>query len=136
MNTAQPACHRVLVVEDEADQRKSLAMILESKGYDVDTAENGRVALEKMRARRPDAMLLDLFMPVMDGWQVWDVVSHDESLASIPVIVLSGVAESRAAQQIGAAALLRKPVDLKELYRVLEQQCSNADQQQVHRDGP
>ena len=115
---------RVLVVDDEADQRDSLALLLEMRGFAADTAENGLVALDKLHGEQHyDIVLLDLMMPVMDGLTFWGAMSRDTSLAHIPVIVISGVAQFDAAKSIGAAAHLRKPVDLAELYRALEQHC-------------
>lgn len=123
MTDTFPSC-RVLVVDDEADQRDSLAMLLEMKGIAADTAENGLDALRKLwRGERYDAVLLDLMMPVMDGAAFWGELSKDPSLADIPVIVISGVAQFDAAKRIGAAAHFRKPVDLKQLYRTLERYC-------------
>jgi CheY-like chemotaxis protein len=99
-------------------------MILEYRGYAVDTAENGEHALEKMRASTtPCLVLLDLMMPVMDGWKLWNEMIKDDDLASVPVVVLSGIAEFPAARVINAAAHLRKPVELSRLYQVIEKFC-------------
>jgi len=115
---------KVLVVDDDNDQRKLLGSILELRGYSVETAENGRDALMKMRrGERPCLVLLDLMMPIMDGWKFWKELVNDQTLAATPVVVVSGVAEFPAARSIGAVAHLRKPVDLTKLYDVLAEHC-------------
>jgi CheY-like chemotaxis protein len=115
---------RVLVVDDDADQRESLKTLLELKGYAVDTAENGEDALRKLlHGGRYDAALLDLMMPVMDGWTFRAELAKNPALAKLPVIVISGVAQLDAAKRIDAVAHLRKPVALPELYRLLERHC-------------
>lgn len=116
--------HRIIVIDDERDQRLALELILEARGYQVDTAENGQLALEKMRqSGAPRAVLLDLMMPVMDGWKFWSELLKHTDLASVPIVVMSGVAQSPAARAINAVAHLRKPLELNRLYRVLEQHC-------------
>ena len=115
---------KVLVVDDDNDQRDSLGLILELRGYSVETAANGRDALMKMRQGSPPCLvLLDLMMPVMDGWKFWNELINDKALAATPVVVVSGVAELASAARIGAVAHLRKPVDLTRLYDVLAQHC-------------
>lgn len=103
-------------------------MLLEMKGIAADTAENGLAALDKLHGgKRYDIVLLDLMMPIMDGLTFWGEMSKDPDLARIPVIVISGVAQFDAAKSIGAAAHLRKPVALSQLYRTLEQHCPQAN---------
>lgn len=115
----------VLVVDDEEDQRETLRLILEHNGYAVQTAENGEHALENMKAgsRPPCLVILDLMMPVMDGWKLWSEMSKDDALASIPVVVVSGVAQFPAAKRIPAVAHLPKPIELTKLYKILAQHC-------------
>src|SRR4051794_32625764 len=80
---------RVLVVEDDASIRDALAQLLASEGYAVDTSENGARALDRLRsAAAPDVIVLDLRMPVMDGWQFRAEQRRDPDLASIPVIAI------------------------------------------------
>jgi CheY-like chemotaxis protein len=102
----------VLVVDDEAGVRGSIAAELEASGYGVSTAPNGKVALEQARATRPDLIVLDLVMPVMDGWQFLHVRRGDPTLAAVPVVVLTACAVSLVE---GAAVLLRKPLDVDAL---------------------
>jgi CheY-like chemotaxis protein len=78
-----------LVVDDESDNREALAQILESRGYTVRQAENGRVALDMIGERIPSLMLLDLEMPVMNGWEVLAWLQHDPAWGEMAVVVLS-----------------------------------------------
>jgi CheY-like chemotaxis protein len=79
----------VLIVEDERDLRDMLAGIIVRAGYDVVTARDGREALELMSSAGPDIVLLDLMMPVMNGWEVLEAMQRHDSLREIPVVVLT-----------------------------------------------
>src|SRR4029453_17515515 len=85
---------RVLVVEDETLIRACLAEGLEDAGYQVDTAPNGREALDRICECPPDAVLLDLLMPVMDGLEFLNQRSPQPRLAAVPVVVLSAAGGS------------------------------------------
>jgi CheY-like chemotaxis protein len=104
----------VLIVEDDQDIRDTMAAVLEAQGFEVDVAGNGADALEALRAgRRPDVILLDLMMPVMDGWQFRAEQQKDPALADIPVVLVSAFAPvSHHARELGATAYLQKPFDL------------------------
>ena len=107
----------VLVVEDQEINRDLLGMILED-GYDVIFAENGEEGLAQIRANRDklSIILLDLMMPVMDGFEVLDILAKEPELKKIPVIVLTAEkeAELRALQK-GAVDFITKPFDLHEV---------------------
>jgi two-component system, cell cycle sensor histidine kinase and response regulator CckA len=110
---------RILVVEDDPDLRESLADVLEAKGHDVTTAVDGREALDTMRRVRPDVVILDLMMPVMDGWAFRVEQRRDPLLADTPIVALSA-SESSSAAAVDADAYLRKPIDLQRLDRAIE----------------
>jgi CheY-like chemotaxis protein len=112
--------HFVLIVEDDDDARETLQMVLESSGYDVLTARNGREALEILRNHPDDValILLDVLMPVMDGWQFLSERSHSEGLEDVPTVVLSGAHPSNPISSHAAACLL-KPVDTAELLKTV-----------------
>ena len=114
----QAGPRRILLVEDDFDIRAMLALALEMEGFEVATAANGREALEELRAgRAPELILLDLMMPIMNGWEFRNAQRADPALAQIPIVILSGdgnVVEKTAA--LGAAAYIRKPLDLDELH--------------------
>lgn len=101
----------VLLVEDDRGVRNAVASILEEEGYSVALAENGRQALERLHsAPCPDLIILDLRMPVMDGWAFRAVQKNNPWLARIPVVAVSADRSAKAAA-IDADAYLRKPLD-------------------------
>jgi DNA-binding response OmpR family regulator len=104
---------RVLVVDDDPDILDALAEILEVEGYDVQRARNGREALQRLEQGLPDLVLLDLMMPVMDGWEFARSLAPG---ARPPIIVLSADRNvSVKAREIGALGWLAKPFELSEL---------------------
>jgi CheY-like chemotaxis protein len=109
---------RILVVEDDPGLRETLAEVLAERGYEVSCAADGRAALAELDDRPPPSViLLDLAMPVMDGWTFRAEQRRDPRYASIPTIVLSaslGV-DPRAVDKLEAAAMLSKPFDLDRL---------------------
>ena len=115
----------VLLVEDDPDVREDLAYLLQQKGYSVDTAENGREALQRIQETgAPCIVLLDLMMPVMDGWEFRAAMLKEPALREVPVVLVSGVADlTQDARLLKAADYLTKPVNLKRLYALVEQYC-------------
>jgi CheY-like chemotaxis protein len=114
---------RILIVEDDDDIRRSLADVLEHRGYPVALAHNGLEALEYLRSapQPPRLILLDLMMPVMDGWQFCAAQQEDPSLATIPVVVLSAVTNLRQnAASLHVADYLPKPIELPQLLKSVE----------------
>ncbi len=110
----------VLVVEDDDALREVVAEAIADAGYVVLQAENGRIALEKMRAESPCLVLLDLMMPVMDGWEVVATMRGDPSLANVPVCILT--AQDRVAPPT-SSRVLSKPVTLDTLLDTVGQFC-------------
>jgi CheY-like chemotaxis protein len=117
---------RILLVEDDPALRATLAEVLEERGYEVACAGNGRQALDALiRAPAPSAILLDLAMPVMDGWAFRSAQQRDPRLADIPTIVLSaslGV-DGRRFDGPAPVATLAKPFDLNRLLDALRRVC-------------
>jgi two-component system, cell cycle response regulator len=114
--TAAPL--RVLVVDDSDTVRALVAMVLADAGHDVDEAADGLRALELARAAPPDVVLLDLQMPVLDGWGVLAALRADPELAEVPVVVLTQADDPGSvatALDRGADDHLRKPFDPVEL---------------------
>ena len=120
---ATGAAGPILVVEDDQDIRETIATVLGEEGYAVVVAANGAEAIEILRrdgAQRPRFILLDLMMPVMNGWELNELLRKDVDLSMIPVVVLSGDATvTDRADDLGAAAVLRKPVSLAKLLEVV-----------------
>jgi len=106
---------RVLIVEDDSDIRRLFAMALNQRGYEVKLAANGAEAVERVEAERPDVILLDWFMPLMDGGEVLDRISGNGA-ASVPIIVISGhPAPEEAGADPRILCWLTKPVSIDEL---------------------
>jgi len=122
----KPVGAPILVVEDNADVRRSLEWFLRIDGYRVVTAINGADALKKLQAGlRPCIILLDLVMPEMDGFEFRQRQRRDPSIAAIPVVVYSGIGNPQsAANQLDAAAYLRKPLDLDSLLATIDAHCA------------
>jgi CheY-like chemotaxis protein len=101
----------ILIVDDDGETRRRERRALENAGWQVMEAENGRVALERIRQQRPDTILLDLLMPEMDGFEFLDQLCRDADLKSIPVVVLTAKdlsAEERRALKASASRILEK----------------------------
>ena len=105
----------VLVVDDDPDIREFLSLALESEGYRVDCARNGQEALDKVRRCPPNAILLDIMMPVMDGWCFLKNRRTLSAECRCPVLVMSAAGGSCMARQLGASDFLAKPFDLDSL---------------------
>lgn len=121
--------HSVLLVEDNEDVRAAIAMLLRVEGTGVVEASDGSEALDQLhKGPPPCVILLDLMMPKTDGWQFRKAQIHDPAIANIPVVLLSGAGNlSRAADELGARAYLKKPVDVGELVHTVWRYCDHAD---------
>ncbi len=105
---------RVLVIDDEPDVRWLIRMSLERAGHEVLDAEDGLRGVALAMKQHPDVIVLDLMMPVMDGYTVLDELAKDARTAGIPVLVLSAraiPAEAKRATEAGARRFLEKPFD-------------------------
>ena len=115
---------RVLIVEDDPDTREMLGRFLELEGFEVEKASNGREALATLRAgERASVILLDLMMPVMDGWQFRAEQRSDPVLSQIPVVVVTAAGPRTRVPPIDADAWLPKPIDLDVLLETLSPFC-------------
>ena len=115
----------ILLIEDDDDLRQDLAFLIRQRGFRVTTASNGQDALDKLRDSDPPCLiLLDLMMPVMDGWTLRGQLLRNPALAGVPVVVLSGRADlDRDAHALRAVAWLSKPIDLTRLYALVTAHC-------------
>jgi DNA-binding response OmpR family regulator len=125
-----PRLRRVLVVEDDEDISESMASILEDAGYEVSVCFNGKDALDLLGARSVDAIVLDLMMPVMNGWEFVTVKHADPTIAQIPVVAVSADGSAQATA-IRADAYLSKPFDADELIAAVRQLLLEADQRKL-----
>lgn len=112
--TSPDARSRLLIVDDNRVNRMLLAHAVEQLGHQIETAENGRLALDKLRAHAFDLVLLDIEMPEMDGYQLLDICLNDSELRNIPIIMTSALDEIDAVikcVELGAEDYLSKPVN-------------------------
>ncbi|MGK4006986.1 response regulator [Sorangium sp. So ce1036] len=116
---------RILIVEDDLDIRSILSQLLLFEGYDVEEAADGAEALALLRKSRPPALiLLDLMMPVMDGWQLRAELQRDPKLASVPVVIVSAdVRAEQEASRLRVAGLLKKPLQIEPLLELVRRIC-------------
>ncbi len=113
----------IFIIEDDRDTREMLGKFLELEGYEVETAANGQQALERLaQGATACVIVLDLMMPVMDGWQFRRMQVEDARLAKIPTIIVSAAGHERMAH-INADAYLAKPIDMDELLSRLSEFC-------------
>jgi len=121
---------KVLIVDDDDEVARTLQCMVERHGFQVTRAENGAVALAKLQTERPDVILLDIVMPVMDGFQLLSVLRKMPEAQAIPVIILSVRSDDAtvsAAWQGGATLYLPKPFSSRELITVLRRVIAVAD---------
>jgi CheY-like chemotaxis protein len=116
---------RILVVEDDEAIRETIAELLEGEGYGVARAADGAEALEQLQSTGgADLILLDLMMPVMDGWELRDRLRSDPRLARIPVVLVSADdALERQARRMGVQGWLAKPFDIEHLLGTVNRLC-------------
>ena len=120
----------VLVVEDEEDLASLVELNLQLSGYAVTTAGNGRVALDHLEDHRPDVILLDVMMPVVDGWQVLQQVKSDPDTQDIPVIMLTALSEERdliRGHLQGAVRYVTKPFEMRSLLATIDEAVEPPD---------
>jgi DNA-binding response OmpR family regulator len=111
---------RILVADDEADIRDLVALALELAGYAVETASDGEDALSRIRASLPDAVVLDVMMPCLGGYEVARALNSEPRTAGLPVVMLSAKCQSadvKTGLASGAQVYLVKPFAPQELVR-------------------
>lgn len=114
----------ILVIEDNDDVRDMMAVTLELEGHRVVTASNGREALHLLHhGVEPCMILLDLMMPVMNGWEFQKAVAREPQLRDIPIVVVSATGTDGELDRTQAAVVLPKPIDVDRLLNVVEDLC-------------
>ena len=109
---------KILIVEDNEMNRDMLSRRLERKGYDVVMAEDGKKGVDMSKSENPDLILMDLSLPVMDGWEATSTIKGNEETKKIPIIVLTAHAMAGAREKAldaGADEYDTKPIDFKRL---------------------
>jgi CheY-like chemotaxis protein len=129
MTEQAPAGKTVLIVDDDPFFQEGAAFLLQQAGFEVVQAKNGKEALHLLHGGlKPSVILLDMLMPIVDGWKFLEERRQVPALWSVPVVVLTGlgVASSDWADSLGCSGFLRKPVDvqalLDEVKRIVNQE--------------
>ena len=121
----------ILVVDDHVDLRDAIALLLEGEGYDIVDAADGHQALKFLRSGvNVAAIVLDLAMPIMDGWQFLAERKRDPVLGSIPTIVVTGASDTTKRQtELENLPVFPKPFHFDDLFAVLRQALDTGKQQ-------
>jgi CheY-like chemotaxis protein len=107
----------ILVVDDLSDNRFLLQTVLETEGYRVDTAEDGRTALAKVEAAPPDLILMDVMMPDLNGYEVTQQIRQNCSIPPIPILMVTAYDDTihHQGMAVSTNGFIRKPIDFEEL---------------------
>jgi CheY-like chemotaxis protein len=105
----------ILVVDDDRDFREAICEVLGEAGYPVQQAENGELALQRVADEAPGIVLLDLKMPVLDGWGVMERMRGDSRSSAIPILILSAYGFEWEAELLGAQGYIPKSVGMDEI---------------------
>jgi DNA-binding response OmpR family regulator len=115
-------CKRILIVDDDPVIVRLLQINFRLEGYEVDTASRGEEALERVRANRPDVVILDVMMPGLDGWEVCRRLKETPAVSHIPVIFLSARAQDEDRKRgyaLGVDEYVTKPFDPAHLVEIV-----------------
>lgn len=115
----------ILVVEDEFDVQQVVADVLRDEGYEVHVCGNGREALEKLSEHRPDAVLMDVMLPLLSGTQVLETLRQTSNLETLPVILMSEV-RPRVPETLSWQGFLKKPFRIEQLLAAVARVCGTA----------
>jgi two-component system, cell cycle response regulator DivK len=135
---SKPERPRVLLVDDYPDAREMYTEYLEFSGFEVVEAENGMEALQRAIDAAPDIILMDLSLPVMDGWEATRRLKADKRTSSIPVVALTGHALagiSEGAKRAGCDAFVTKPCLPEDLVKEIRRILETTSQRKVRRSG-
>lgn len=110
---------RILSIEDHPEMRGLIQLIFERQGHHVISVKSGEFGLEMIKSLRPDLLLLDLMLPDIDGWEIYQKMKDDEDLAGVPVIIVSArsakLDAKRGRQVIGNDRFVEKPFEVADL---------------------
>jgi len=115
---------RILVIDDETQLIEMVQIRLEANGYEVITANNGQEGVDKAKDENPDLIILDIMMPVMDGYEACKILKNDPQCSKIPIIFLSAKAQdedTKIGEEKGADAFVKKPFETADLMTKIEE---------------
>ncbi len=114
---------RILSIEDEPGMSSLIQLIFERQGHRVVSVKSGEFGLEMLKSLRPDVLLLDLMLPDIDGWDIYQQMKEDEELAQVPVIIVSARDREQDARSgrfvIGDDRFIEKPFEVKNLIKAV-----------------
>ena len=122
----------IMVVDDDASHRTLICDLLEEMNFSTWQAGNGREALDLLDQGSPDAIILDLRMPVMSGWGLLEALKKMPRMKHIPVIIISGYGFEWEAELVGAAGYISKPVDLEKVRYTVQQIVGSPQAEMMH----
>jgi DNA-binding response OmpR family regulator len=124
---------KILIVDDEPELRAAMRGLLESQGYTVVGAQNGKKALHYLTSDEsmPDLIVLDLSMPELTGWELASILARYTRLASIPIVVVSALTEHMHSIRELVAASMQKPVHSEALLKVVAQQLKRVEERRA-----
>lgn len=114
----------ILLVEDEAQQREMLQLVLESEGYNVVGAETAEEALQHLSSNKPNMLITDVKLPGIDGFTLFDEVRKSNDIRQFPIIFITAYNDSKSAEhmkQFGASAYVTKPYNLEDLLKLVKE---------------
>jgi len=111
---------RILIVDDDASVRRALGRVLENEGYQIMLAADGREALEQFESGPVDLLLLDLGLPIWNGWDTFERITSQAPV--LPIIIITGKARQYdIAMAAGVGALMEKPLDVRQLLKMIQE---------------
>ena len=122
----------ILVVDDDASHRTLICDALEEMGYRTKQSANGREALDSLEVDIPQAVLLDLRMPVMSGWGLLDALKKMPRARGLPIIIISGYGFEWEAELVGAAGYISKPVDMDKVRMTVQRIVGHPETPLMH----
>jgi CheY-like chemotaxis protein len=113
----QDCSHRILVVDDVADNSYLMQALLESEGYQVEIADSGYAAIAKIKSAPPDLVLLDVMMPGMNGYEVVQRIRQNPNLSLLPIFLVTGHEQLECWDAVDGkvSGLIRKPINFEEV---------------------
>ncbi len=114
---------KVLIVEDVADVRMMMKILIQTHGFETITARDGYEAVEQAKKYRPDIILMDLMMPIMDGFTATQLIRQDEELKEIPILAITAYGDTCNGKvlEVGFDDVLSKPLEFENLKPLLNQ---------------
>lgn len=125
---------RVLYVEDEKYSQLAISLILKKLGYEIACADNGKLGIEKAQSWKPDIILMDMHLPIINGDEAIRILRNNPATAKIPVFILSGSLDTETQElcrQVGVTEFYAKPVDVSEISVAIKRTLETSNHDKV-----